>query len=289
MRAFAALFLFLAFCGAASAASLTLAGDDGAQVVLDAPPQRIVSLAPNLTELAYAAGLGPRMVAVTAYSDYPEAARKLPQVGDAFRLDWERIVALKPDLVLAWESSLSARDRAAFARLKLKLLVLEPRRLDDIPRALRLLGQAGGTVAQAEAAARDFEQRRDALRECYASRPAVRVWFQIASDPLLTVNGEHIISDVLRLCGAQNVFAEAPLLTPAVSAEAVVQAQPQMLLGSADTPEQRERMREQWRGMPLAAAKAGHMAFVSPDLISRASPRILEGTEQICEAVNHSR
>ncbi|MBI3902573.1 MAG: cobalamin-binding protein [Nitrosomonadales bacterium] len=287
LRIFVALLLFTA--SVVRAAAFTVTDDSNTQVAFDAPPQHIISLAPNLTELAYAAGLGSRMVAVTAYSDYPAAAKQLPQVGDAFRLDWERIVAFKPDLILAWKSGLSARDRAAFDKLKLKLLVLEPRRLDDIPRTLRLLGRVAGTQAASESAARAFEQQRETLRQQYAAHPTVRAYFQIADEPLLTVNGEHIISDVLRLCGAENVFATAPLLTPAISDEAVLKEQPQILFGIADTPEQQERMRAQWRKLPLRAVKQGHMVFVPFDLISRSSPRILQGAEQVCKQVDAVR
>lgn len=279
--------LLLAFAAQASAFEIT--DDSGTKVEFDAPPQRIISLAPNLTELAYAAGLGPRMVAVTAYSNYPRAAKKLPRVGDAFRLDWERIVSFKPDLVLGWNSGLSAQDRAEFEKLHLKLLVLEPHRLADIPQDLRLLGRIGGTEAVAEAAARKFEQRRDALQHKYASRPVVRAYFQIAANPLLTINGQHIISDVLRLCGAKNVFADAPLLTPAVSTEALVAAQPQILFGIADTFAQRLRIRRGWYRLPLAAVKAGHMAFVPADLISRATPRLLQGAARVCREVDGVR
>ncbi|MGO8753719.1 MAG: cobalamin-binding protein [Gallionellaceae bacterium] len=284
---FACLLLFLA--AAAHADGFTVTDDSGAQIGFDAPPQRIISLAPSTTELAYAAGMGNRLVAVTAYSDFPEAAKKLPQVGDAFRLDWERIVALKPDLILAWDSGLSARDRAAFEKFKLKLLVLEPRRLDDIPGSLRLLGRVAGTQAAAETAARNFEQRRDNLRKHYAARSVVRAYFQIAAAPMLTINGEHIISDVLHLCGAENVFAAAPLLTPVVSSEALVKEQPQIMLGIADTGEQSEEIRKLWRKLPLHAVMKGDMAFVSSDLISRPSPRILLGAEQVCNKVESSR
>ncbi len=282
-------FLLLFFTTVSQAALLTVTDDGGAQVSFDVPPQRIISLAPNLTEMAYAAGMGSRLVAVTAYSDYPDAAKKLPQVGDAFRLDWERLVALKPELVLAWQSGLSARDRAAFGKLKLKLLVLEPRRLDDIPRALRLLGRVAGTDEAAEIAARAFEQQRDGLRGQYASRPTVRAYFQIADAPLLTVNGAHIISDVLHLCGAENVFAGAPLLTPPVSDEALVKEQPQAMLAIAATREQQEQTRNSWRKLPLLAVKQGRTGFVHPDLISRTTPRILLGAAQVCEQVESAR
>lgn len=281
----------LLLCGVigARAATLVVSDDDGTQVGVDWPPQRIISLAPNLTELAYAAGMGPRIVAVTAYSDYPEAAARLPQVGDAFRLDWERIVALKPDLVLAWGSSLSARDRAAFAKLGLKVLVLEPRRLENIPRLLRLFGALAATVAEADAAASAFGRQADDLRRRYADRPPVRAFIQIAGAPLLTVNGAHIISDVLRLCGADNVFAAAPLLTPAVSDEALLKEQPHILLGIAANREQEEQTMSAWRKLPLLAAKQGRTGFIHPDLISRATPRILQGAARVCELVEAAR
>ena len=287
MRFWLAALLLLATT--AQAAEFSVVDDSGTTVAFAAPPQRIISLAPNLTELAWAAGMGPRMVAVTAYSNYPAAAKKLPQVGDAFRLDWERIVAFKPDLVLAWKSGLSARDRAEFERLHLKLLVLEPRRLADIPKDLRLLGRIAGTENVADAAAQKFERQRDALQRQYAARPVVRAYFQIASNPLLTVNGEHIISDVLHLCGARNVFADAPVLTPAISGEALVEAQPQILFGIADTFAQRARIRAGWYRLPLAAIKTGHMAFVPYDLISRATPRLLKGAARVCRQVEKVR
>ena len=276
------LLCLLLFGAIHTAAAFTVTDDSGTQIEFATPALRIISLAPNLTELAYAAGMGKRMVAVSAYSDYPPAAKQLPQVGDAFRLDWERLAALKPDLVLAWGSGLSARDRATLEKLKLKFLVLEPRRLDDIPKALRLLGKIAATDAVAEAAARAFEQQREALGKKYAGSATVRVYFQNAAAPLLTVNGEHIISDVLRLCGAQNVFADAPVLVPAVSDEALVKAQPQLLLGIAATRAEEEEAKLNWRRLPLTAVRQGYMGFVQPDLISRATPRILLGAEKIC-------
>lgn len=281
------LLLAVAFSVPLGAAPLRITGDDGATLTLPAPPQRIIALAPNLTELAYAAGLGSKLVAVTAYSDYPPEAQRLPQVGDAFRLDWERLVALKPDLVLGWKSGLSARDLAMLHKLGLKRLVLEPRRLDEIPQALRLLGRVAGTEASAETAARRFEQQRDELHHRFASQPRVRAYVQIAHAPLLTVNGEHIISDVLRLCGASNVFATAPVLTPTVSAEALLAARPDILLALASTPASIEAIRRSWRTLPSAVS--ARQGFVDPDLMSRAGPRILQGAASLCEQVDALR
>lgn len=282
------LFFFLVGLAAPScAASLSVTDHSGAKLTFTSPPQRIITLAPNLTELAYAAGLGGKLVAVTAYSDFPPQAKKLPSVGDAFRLDWERLLAFKPDLLLGWKSGLSARDQARFRDLGIRLLVLEPRRLDEIPEALRLLGRVADTMETAEAAARGFEWQRDLLRQRYARSPEIRVYFQIAEAPLLTVNGEHIISDVLRLCGAVNVFAAAPLLTPAISDEALLAARPQMLFAWAASPAQRQWIARRWHDLP--ASFRPHQAFVEPDLMSRAGPRMLEGAAEVCEQVAQVR
>lgn len=283
-------FAFFAFFAASlQAAPLSFTDDSGTTLIFVTPPQRIISLAPNLTELAYAAGLGDKLVAVTAYSDHPPEAKKLPLVGDAFRLDWERLLALKSDLILGWQSGLSARDRAMFRKLGLRLLVLEPRHLDDIPKALRLLGEVGGTGEVAEASAREFEGQRDGLRLQYAARAPMRAYFQIADAPLLTVNGDHIISDVLRLCGAENVFTTAPLLTPTISAEALLAARPDILFALAETPRQMEDVLRTWRTLPLPAINRQRYGFVESDLMSRASPRILQGAAKVCQQISAAR
>jgi iron complex transport system substrate-binding protein len=167
--------------------------------------------------------------------------------------------------------------------------VLEPRHLDDIPKALRLLGQVGGTGELAEASARGFERQRDGLRLQYAARAPMRAYFQIADAPLLTVNGDHIISDVLRLCGAENVFATAPLLTPTISAEALLAARPDILFALAETPRQMEDVLRTWRTLPLPAINRQRYGFVESDLMSRASPRILQGAAKVCQQVSAAR
>ncbi len=270
-------------------AALEIIDDVGTLTTFTSPPQRIISLAPNLTELAFAAGMGSRMVAVSAYSNFPEAAQKLPQVGDAFRLNWEQLLALKPDLILAWGSGLSAQDRAIFEKLKLKFIVLEPRRLDDIPRTLRMLGKIAATSVAAEIAARDFEQQRSALHQKYQNKSVVRAYFQINAASLLTINGEHIISDVLRLCGAHNIFADTPALVTTISDEALVRAQPQIMLGIAATKNQELEAGDTWRKLPVRAARLGKTGFVHPDIISRATPRILSGASQICAHIDSAR
>ncbi len=269
----------LLFAGAAAAVTVT--DDRGMAIALDRAAARVVTLSPHLTELVYAAGAGRALVGVPLYSDYPEAAKAVPRIGDATRVDLERVLALQPDLVLAWKSGNSAADIARLERLGLRVYVSDAPRLGDVSRVIRTLGTLAGTSDDAQRAARAYEEEIDRLRTRYAGDAPVRVFYQIWDRPLLTVNGRHLISDVLRLCGGINVFADARLLTPSVSLESLIAARPQAILGGSSgmTPAQFDA---QWRAREIPALSAVPVRYVSPDFIQRPTPRIAAGAQAIC-------
>lgn len=256
-------------------------GAAAAEVRHATPVRRIVALAPHLAEIAFAAGAGGRLVGVARFSDFPLEARTIPQIGDASRVDLERIQWLKPDLILAWKSGNQAGDIARLERLGHSVFTSEPRRLEDIAGLVRAVGKLAGSAEVAENAALAFEAEIAGLRARYAGRPPVRVFYEIWHRPLLTVSGAHMISDVIALCGGINVFAEVPVLTPSVSIESVLAARPQAVLGgsSSATPEQ---FAAQWRDHPVAALRRVHAFYISPDEIQRATPRIVNGARAIC-------
>ena len=257
-------------------------------VRLPAPAQRIVTLAPNLAELAYSAGAGRHLVGVARFSDYPEAARHVTEVGDAARVELERILALRPDLVLAWKSGNQVGDIEKLERLGQAVFVTEPVRLADVPRLVRAIGALAGTGGAAERAARSFEEEVRSLRERYARARKVRVLYEVWHRPLITVSGGHMINDVIALCGGLNVFAAAPGLTPTVSLEAVVAARPEAVLGGARTGGEAE-LRRDWREAPVDALRTLPVFYVDPDLIQRQTPRILEGARIACAALETVR
>jgi len=269
-------------------AAIELRDDRGVVVRLPAPAQRIVALAPSLAELAYAAGAGQRLVGVARFSDYPPAARRVTQVGDAARVDIERIMALEPHLVLAWRSGNQAGDIDKLVRLGHAVFVTEPVRLADIPRLLRAIGALAGTGPAAERAARAFDDGLQLLRTRYAGVRKVRTLYEIWHRPLITVSGRHMISDVISLCGGENVFADASGLTPSVSLEAVVAADAEAILGGARAGSEAEFKRE-WREVPVAALRSMPVFYVDPDLIQRQTPRILEGARIVCAALEQVR
>jgi len=284
--------LALGCLGFASAAALSRtverADDRGITVRLASPAARIVTLAPHLAEIVHAAGAGDKLIGTVHFSDYPAAAREVARVGDASRVDIERILALRPDLILAWTSGNQPGDVRRLERLGLAVFATEPLRLADVSRLVRAVGALAGTDAVAERAAAKFERGIAALRERYANRRAIRVFYEIWHRPLITINGKHMISDVLNLCGGTNVFAAVPALTPAVSVEAVVGALPEAIVGGGSAVREPDFAR-QWRSYRVQSLQAASLIHIAPDTIQRASPRIAEGARALCEALERLR
>ena len=192
----------------AARADLLFKDDSGQEVRLKAPAKRIITLAPHATEILYAAGAGERLVGTVEFSDYPPAAKKVPRVGSYERLDLEAIAALKPDLVIAWETGNPAGQVEKLKALGLTVYASQPNRMEDVAAQLERFGQLAGTEATASAAAGQFRQRLENLRRGNAKKPPVRVFYQIWTAPLMTVGGPQIISDAIRLCGGENVFGK---------------------------------------------------------------------------------
>ncbi len=284
--------LFFAFgvlIAAPAFAGITLRDDLGNKVVLPAPAKRIVSLAPSVTEIVYAAGAGSKLVGVSAWSNWPAAALKLPRVGDAFRVDLERIVALKPDLVIAAASATPVAARDALARLGLSVLLVSPHKLGDIAREIRLVGEAAGTEPVADRAAAAFLRERDRLAAAYAMRKPVSVFYEISATPLYTIGGRQIISQVLALCGGKNIFADLGKLAPVVSRAAVLARNPQVIMTGGGDPRATDLLAD-WKRWPwLTAVKNGNLFVVPGDVLGRASPRILEGAVAVCRDLRIAR
>ena len=271
-------------------AEVRVTDDAGRAVVLAAPAQRVISLGPHLTELAYAAGGGAAMVGAIRYSDFPEPARQLPIVGDAHAIDFERIVQLKPDLVLVWGSGLNERHKSRLRSLGLTVFESEIRQARGIPDTLRRLGTLLGRTDAAETAARRFEAQWQALAERHRGKTPVRVFWQLWHEPLMTINREHLIGEAMRACGGVNVFADLPLLTPSVSWEAAIAADPQLIAGSG-RKEDAARDFAAWSrlGKNISAVKRQRFAAIDGNLIGRMGPRFVEGAAGLCEAIERAR
>jgi iron complex transport system substrate-binding protein len=252
----------------------------------EAPRPRIVSLAPNLTELLFAAGAGDRVVGASEFSDYPEAARGIERIGDAYRLDYERILALEPDLAVAWASGTPPDAITRLEDLGVEVYSIRTERLVDVASAIEALGALAGTPAVANEAARRFRADLAGLESRYGGLAPVRVFIEIDAELPYTVTARHLISDVVSLCGGRNIFADLPGIAPAVDLEAVIARDPQVILSTVGDADPAARW-NRWPG--ITAVRLGHVRGLPPDEVSRATPRVLEGTRVACEAIQQSR
>jgi iron complex transport system substrate-binding protein len=285
---FAIALCVLSLTAAARAQGLVAQDDLGQLVRLAAPATRIVSLAPHVTELLFAAGAGEQVVGTVEFSDYPPEAARIPRVGSYAALDIERILALRPTLVVGWQSGngpVLERLRA----LGLTVYVTEPRRFEDVLRAIDDLGVLAGSAETAREETTGLRTRLAALQRRYAQAPAVSVFYQVWHQPLMTVGGSHLVTRIIETCGGRNVFADVDALAPAVNVEAVLAAVPEAIVASG-MDEARPEWLDDWRRWPqLPAVRDGHLFFIPPDLLQRPTPRLLDGAERLCVAVARVR
>jgi iron complex transport system substrate-binding protein len=270
-------------------AAVAAVDDNGRSIALAVPAQRIVSLAPHATEILFALGAGGRIVGAIAASDWPAAARSVPRVGDAHALDLERIVELRPDLVVTWPyTAPEAVER--LRRRGIPVFVLDAKSIEALPSQFARLGEL---VGEAPGAAGRLAAERaamlDALRVRYRRAAPVTVFYQIWNAPLYTVGGSHLISQAIALCGGSNVFAGETVPAPAVGTEAVLAAKPQAIIAGTDGAK-RPAWLDDWRRWPMVPAVAsGELHTVDADLLHRPGPRFIDGIATLCETIDGVR
>jgi iron complex transport system substrate-binding protein len=271
----------------AAAAAISVVDDLGRKVELKAPATRIVTLAPFLTELTFSAGAGERIVGVSAYSDYPEAAKKLPQVATAISLALEPLLALKPDLVLAWRDTIRAEDIARLEGFHIAVFVAQARSLEDVPRLLGSIGTLTGR--DVSGLSQDYRERLGRLRSAHASLPRTPVFLEIWHRPLTTIAGSHWMNEALEVCGATNVFQDLPTVAPVVSWEEIYARDPRVVVGAGSGTGAAE-FRANWKlRESLAAAQAGRLVYLDPDTIQRPTLRLADGVTQLCDGLDRVR
>jgi len=285
------LFLLSLFSTLLPAATISLTDDGGRLVELPAPAKRIVSLAPHITEVLFAAGAGDRIVGTTSYSDFPEAAKDIPLVGSYNQVNFERILALNPDLIIAWYSGNNAETVEKVQQLQVPVYMSEPKTMVSISRNIRQFGILTGNESIANQAADTFDARRARLQKNNAHKPPIRVFYQVWEDPLYTLGGGHFISDLYSLCGGVNVFGDLPEPSPIVSVEAIVIRNPQVMLTGGHHG---KRSIKDWKGKwqkwdTIDAVKNDQLYFVNQDMYTRSTPRTVDAAENLCQILDQAR
>ena len=282
--------VLVAGCGSAGAASIEVIDDNGRAISLAQPATRVITLTPHVTEMVYAAGAGQRIVATVTASDYPPEARALPRIGDGLQPDPEKVAAYKPDLVVGWLPS----QADALEALDVPVFISAPRVLDDIPDSIETFGILLGTVDVARARADDLRHKLESLAPAATSPQAkpVRVFVQSGAEPDYTLGADHILTDVIALCGGVNVFADSPMAAPRVSPEGVLAAAPEIVIvgrpgASAGSPD--AAALEYWKALGLPAALAGRVYTFDADTIYRPGPRLIDAAPQVCRVIQQAR
>jgi iron complex transport system substrate-binding protein len=273
----------------AHAGTVAVTDDDGRQLTLPGPAKRIVSLAPHITELLFAAGAGDRIVGTVEYSDYPEPAKQIERIGNHSAIDMERLAALQPDLIIAWQSGNPKQALKKLEQMGYTLFYSEPRTIDDIASTMIRFATIAGTRAVAAKEVKQFRHQYEQLKVEYAGKAAVTVFYEIWNQPMMTVNGQHLISEVIRLCGGQNVFADLDKLAPNVGIEPVLAADPDVIIASSNDGKAPDWLFDWKRWPDLGAVRYGNLFYVNWNHINRHSPRILKGVRDVCELLETAR
>jgi iron complex transport system substrate-binding protein len=282
LRLIRALILFLFMLAACSEAPTPHGSDSD-----DTLPRRIVTLAPHLAELVYAAGAGEFLVGVSAYSDYPPEVLELPVVGDAFMIDHERLALLQPDVLLVWEGGTAPHVVDELRGMGYSVEVIRTNGLGDVSRAMLRIGDLTNRRAAAERAVAEYEQGLDEYRRGSGEEGDIRVFYQVSARPLYTINGEHYVSELITICGGLNVFADLGELAPTVDVEAVIERDPEVILASSDAG---DRAFAEWRRWPdMAANRYGNHFRLPADTIGRATPRLVQAAGAVCDALDEAR
>lgn len=263
--------------------------DTGQSLCLAVPAQRIATLSPGATELTFAAGAGDKVIAGVNYSDYPPAALKLPRVGNHTRIDLEALMALKPDLVITWVTGNPPAQIELLEELGIPLFAIEPRTFEGVSSVLERLSTLAGTEASGFAEAERFRKGIADITEEYRDAEPISVFYQVWEQPLMTINDDHLIGKVLQLCGGVNVFGDMPRLVPRISAEVVLEANPDAILTGSVEGESDGQLNRWKEYSGLSAVVRNNLIFVPASPISRPTPRLLEASKLICQKLEVAR
>lgn len=288
LRFAVALAILSVFC-APAVAKVCVIDDADREVCLPQPAERVIPLSPGATELIFSAGAGERVKAGVSFSDYPEAALSLPSIGNLTRLDLEKLLSLKPDLLIAWSTGNSKEQTDRLQELGLTLYFVEAHSFETIASNIERLAQLTGTQNIGQVEADRFREGIADLRGRYQNADPVTVFYQVWDEPLMTINNTHFIHQVIALCGGVNVFADLPRSVPRIGQESVLAAAPDAIVVGG-MGEENEGWLEPWKAFKsLAAVKKDNLFFVPPSTIQRPTARLLEGGRTLCRHLDTAR
>ena len=269
--------------------SVSVVDFSGATVTLNSPAKRIVSLAPHIAENVYSAGAGDKLIGVVSYSDYPPAVKDLPLVGGYASINVEKIIELQPDLIIGWESGNSSASIQQLQILGYPVYIDQPDTLADVARSIKDIGVLSGTAMEAVKVADEYTSKINMIENIFKSKSKLKTFYQVWNDPLQTINGTHIISDAIALCGGVNIYADEPVIAPVINIESILERNPDAIIASGMSSARPDWLDEWYDWPSINAVQNNHLFFVNPDHIQRHTVRILLGINAICSQLDSAR
>ncbi len=262
----------------------------GTKVVLDAPAERVIALSPNLVENITSAGGFDKLIAVVAYSTYPKAAQQLPQVGSYRSFDYETILAMQPDLVVVWHSGNGTEVVKKLRSLGITVLVTDPRTLTDVAHYIRLLGRAMGTESIAEPVAAQYLEHLQQLQEQSRKKRIIDSFYQVWHQPLQTLTGESIVSQIIELCGGRNIYADELGIAPVISIESIIERNPVAIIASQADGDHSPWQNFWHKNWPeLSAVQQQRLIDLPADESKRPTVRLLQAADILCKRFDDIR
>ena len=274
---------------ATSAKAISVTDDSGAIISLKQPASRILALAPHIIENVYSAGAGDLLVGSVSYANYPPEAESLPQVGGYNKYNIEAIAALKPDVIFAWQSGTPKHFFDKIKQLGIPLYIDEPSTMQEVATAIRNIGILTGKQHIAELSAKKYLDELALLRQSQTDKTPISVFYQVWHDPIYTINGKQIISDVLRLCGGINIYADEKIKAPIITIESLIERNPDVIITGTNHKSGVEPLLR-WQQWPtMTAVKTNNLFTVNADIVSRHTARIIQGAQSVCEKFDTAR
>ena len=269
--------------------SVSVVDFTGNTIRLNQAAKRIVALAPHVVENIYSAGAGNKLVGVVSYSNYPADALKLPIVGGYEQTNHEKIIELNPDLIIGWETGNSHSSLQRLSDLGYPVYIDQPNNLQDVAKSIRDIGVLSGTSDHANKIADQYLLDLAETRSQYKNAKLLRVFYQVWNSPLYTINGNHIISDAINICGGVNIYADEFAVSPVINIESLLERDPDVIIAGGMSSSRPEWL-DDWKAWPsLKAVAKDNLFHVNPDHIQRHTARLLLGLDSICTQLDQAR
>jgi len=269
-------------------ASFFLHLNNCAQTVIK-PAKRIIALSPHAVEMLFAIGAGDRIIATIDYADYPAEALKIPRVGNFSGIQIEKIIALQPDLIIAWKSGNKTADLDKIQSLGFTVFYSHPKNIPGIISELNKIGELTGLQAKARMAANEIQQKYQEIIDTYSNKKPVKVFYQLWHDPLRTIGSDNWNESLIKDCNGHNLFHDINTPYPVVSLENVIAKNPQVIIvpHHSGSDAINKEIWTKWQN--IKAIKKNHIYAIDGDLWHRFGPRAVEGLKQLCEAIDRAR